>query len=102
MEISEEKLDELKELYYLQGERSALVQQLRKILEELYVSYDGEDDGAPANLIAIARMTTEREATISALRTVCESHGDNDWDANLHMVDIINKHLANHLNENPS
>jgi hypothetical protein len=45
-------------------------------------------------------MVAEREAAIASLRSVCHLHGDNNWDTDLHMADIINKHLANHLDEN--
>lgn len=36
----------------------------------------------------------EREAAIAALRSMCALHGDNDWSDNLHLADIINKHLV--------
>lgn len=31
------------------------------------------------------------------LRSVCEDFGDNDWDDNLHLGDVIDKHLTRHL-----
>ena len=39
----------------------------------------------------------ERYQVIASLRRICESHGDNDWDDNLHLADVIDKHLARHL-----
>lgn len=41
----------------------------------------------------------EREAAIAMLRTICEAHGDNDWPDDLHLADIIEKHLGRHLGE---
>jgi len=41
----------------------------------------------------------ERELVISSLRSICEEFGDNNWDSNLHLQDIIEKHLADYLYE---
>lgn len=43
---------------------------------------------------------SEREMAISVLRGLCEYFGDNDWDTDLHLADIIDKHLGNYLHEN--
>ena len=98
MEISEKKLSELTESHYLQGQRSALVLQLYNVLRELSIPYSNID-AAPENLMTIASLTLEREDTISALRTVCEDHGDNKWDNDLRLSDVVNKHLSVHLNQ---
>lgn len=98
MEISEDKLQELTESHYLRGQRSALVHQLHNILRELSIPYTSIDE-APENLMTIARLTMEREDTIAALRSLCEDHGDNDWDNDLHLADVVNKHLGNYLHE---
>lgn len=39
----------------------------------------------------------ERDETIAMLRHVCEEHGDNDWPDNLHLADVIEKHLWRNL-----
>ena len=39
----------------------------------------------------------ERRETIAMLRQVCEEFGDNEWPDNLHLADIIEKHLWRHL-----
>jgi len=39
----------------------------------------------------------ERREIISALRDACSEIGDNDWPDDLHIADIIEKHLARHL-----
>ena len=96
MEISEEKLQELTESHFIRGERSALIRQLLNVLSELSIPYT-DIDNAPENLMTIARLTMEREGTIAILRSICEDHGDNDWDETLHLSDVIDKHLGRHL-----
>lgn len=39
----------------------------------------------------------ERAAAVIVLRRICEEFGDNDWDDELHLEDVLEKHLANHL-----
>lgn len=46
-----------------------------------------------------ARWILERKATVAALRRVCEDHGDNDWADNLHLADVVERHLHRHLGE---
>ncbi len=38
-------------------------------------------------------LVLEREATVAALRTLCEEHGDNDWNEDLHLADVVSKHI---------
>lgn len=89
MEISEEKLQELAESHYIRGQRQLLVGQLREILKQLY--YDEE--------FTTEKLIAEREEAVLALRSICEDHGDNDWDEDLHLADVINKHLGRYLDE---
>lgn len=42
-------------------------------------------------------LILEREATVAALRSACEHHGDNEWASNLHLADVVEKHLVRHL-----
>ena len=45
---------------------------------------------------AVAKHTAwvvEREEAIAKLRELCEEHGDNDWENDLHLADIIEKHI---------
>ena len=44
-------------------------------------------------------LRCERADAISALRRICERHGDNDWTDDLNLADIIEKHLGRHLGE---
>lgn len=87
MEISPDRLEEIKEESYLLGQRALLLGQLKDILKQL----GKREDTTKEDLIA------EREEAVQALRSICEDHGDNEWDENLHLADIINKHLGKHL-----
>ena len=80
MEINEES--------YEQGSKMAWRRMLQTCCREL--GYDDEE-ASKVNWIA------EREEAISELRTVCGDFGDNDWDNNLHLGDIIGKHLYRNL-----
>ena len=46
-----------------------------------------------------ARLVAEREDAVAQLRRLCERYGDNDWEDNLHLGDVIEKHLGRHLEE---
>jgi len=78
-----------KELDYEKGRRAALTSVLSHVLRELDYCL-GEAD-------RLHWLVVEREAAIAALRSVCEDYGDNDWKDNLHLADIIEKHLERHL-----
>lgn len=39
----------------------------------------------------------ERAEAIATLRAVCERVGDDEWPDNLHLSDIIEKHLVRHM-----
>jgi hypothetical protein len=81
-------MTEKEEQAYIEGGRVAWRQVLQHALKAL-----GRDS---------AEMTKhgwllEREEAISVLRRLCGEHGDNDWDDNLSLPDIIEKHLGRHL-----
>ena len=40
---------------------------------------------------------SERTAAIDVLRRLCETHGDNEWPDDLHLGDILEKHLERRL-----
>lgn len=46
-----------------------------------------------------ARLIAERELVVSLLRRICADHGDNDWDDDLNLSDVIEKHLARYLED---
>ena len=39
----------------------------------------------------------ERESIKNALRDICDEYGDNDWDDDLYLADVIEKHLRRNL-----
>jgi hypothetical protein len=41
----------------------------------------------------------ERADAVRELREICEDFGDNDWEDDLHLADVIGKHLGNALYE---
>lgn len=82
------------ELSYQRGQRSALVAQLQNTLYAL-----GGWDGEQPPEVEIARLTKYIEQIRETLRMWCESHGDNDWPDDLHLVDVIDKHLMRHIPE---
>jgi hypothetical protein len=76
---------------YIAGQRAALAAMLQQCIRDL-----GHSDTRPEYFIA------ERLAAVAALRRVCAAHGDNDWPDNLHLADVIEKHLERHLPEGAS
>lgn len=40
---------------------------------------------------------SERQETIKSLRGLCKDFGDNDWPDDLHLADVIEKHLGKYL-----
>lgn len=79
--------DESSERQYIIGSRAALTRMLQHCVGEL-----GYKDGPTREQLII-----QREQTVSALRQICGEFGDNDWPDNLHLADVIEKHLQRHL-----
>ncbi len=75
---------------YGQGQKMAGARTLKLAIQML--GYEG-------NEFNVARLLSERAETVTALRDVCEDYGDNDWDDNLHLADVIEKHLHRQLAE---
>ncbi len=71
---------------YQQGRKAMAATILRECWDEL----DPEKKDK-ANLII------ERQQAVDILRQVCEDHGDNEWPDELHLADVIEKHLLRHL-----
>lgn len=42
----------------------------------------------------------ERKESVKILRQICARFGDNNWNDDLYLVDILDKHLWRHLAEN--
>ena len=73
---------------YAEGNRRAWLNVLHTCLREL-----GED--APN----AARLASERQEAVARLRQICDRFGDNDWADDLHLPDVIDKHLGRHLEQ---
>jgi len=69
---------------YINGQQTAYLKILESCQREL-------------NLQTKEQFATERADVILLLRGLCEEYGDNDWPDNLHLSDIIEKHLINYL-----
>lgn len=78
-------MNEREEKIYDEGQRSAWRMILLHAVKEL--GYRDE----PA--VAHHRWILEREAAVAQLRMACREHGDNDWPDDLHLADVIDKHL---------
>lgn len=70
------------------GNRAAWVGMLEHCVRHL--GYDSTE----ASKIA---WISERERAVGMLRQICEAHGDNDWPDDLHLADVIEKHLWRNL-----
>lgn len=77
------------ERQFVRGQRAVWVSLLSQSLKEL--GYEITSQSLVGSLIK------EREQAIQTLRQACDEFGDNEWSENLHLSDIISKHLTNHL-----
>jgi hypothetical protein len=62
-----------------------------------YSDAPGTKEEALKNAQLFATFSVEREESVAMLRTVCTNFGDNDWPDDLHLADVIEKHLWRHL-----
>ncbi len=83
---------------YVRGSRSAYRLILLHCLQGLDIPLDQRDSIEKD----IVRLATERDLAVSTLRRLCDDYGDNDWDDNLALEDVIEKHLGRHLDNNPT
>lgn len=81
-------MNEKEERAYVEGTRVVYRQMLAEVLRHL-----GRDSPEWQE----KHFLIEREEAISALRRICGEVGDNDWDDDLNMTDIIEKHLGKHI-----
>lgn len=73
---------------WLDGNRAAWTSLLAEAMRNL-----GHEGRTPGSFVV------EREQAVAMLRQVCAEFGDNDWSDGLHLSDVIEKHLLNHLIE---
>lgn len=81
-------MSESEEKAYTQGERAVYVSLLNLCLEKL----DYHDPQ-----LTSFDWVIEREEAIQKLRSICADYGDNDWDEDLRLADILEKHLEDYL-----
>lgn len=84
-------MTESEEQAYLQGKRQAALE-----LMQLSLSMVGREHITDAQ-----KLECERAETVRKLREICEIHGDNDWEDNFHLADVLERHLFDHLEECP-
>jgi len=77
-------MDKKEEQCYLQGSQQAWRMMLGTCLRQL-----GCEDTSAGQ----ARWVAERTDVILLLRSLCAEYGDNDWPDNLHISDILGKHI---------
>ncbi len=53
-------------------------------------------------VIEVKYLEKERGAAVKMLRQLCADFGDNDWPDDLHLADVIDKHLGDHLYQSTS
>ena len=82
-------MNEQEEKAYLEGERAAYLHMLKQSLKALGIT-DSPEGRQLAWLI-------EREQAVAQLRILCREFGDNEWEPNEHLADVIDKHLGRHL-----
>jgi protein-disulfide isomerase-like protein with CxxC motif len=81
-------MNEVEEAIYEEGRQMALLGILTYCLKEMgYENVTAQS----------ARWVVEREQTLAVLRRLCREHGDNDWPNDLHLGDIIEKHLEPYI-----
>jgi predicted secreted protein len=95
MATDHDKQAERDEQQWSLGNQAAYRTMLATFLREMGCDVETQDSAVRT----AARLTAERIDAIAALRRICEQHGDNDWDDDLYLADVIEKHLHRHLGE---
>ncbi len=78
-------MNESQEKLYIEGEANAL--------KQIIVHCQDKLRGLGVELKTSEQFSPERIDIIKTLRSLCEDHGDNDWAEDLHISDILDKHL---------
>lgn len=86
----------MSEADYLRGYRAACRSLLMTCVGELSMADTSDDDKRLARLGA---LESERFDTVNALREVTDEFGSTKWDDNLHLGDVVEKHLHRQLRE---
>ena len=86
-------MNEAEEQAYIQGQHSVWLRLLDRAIREL--GYPAADTLLGNQFVA--RYISEREKALAVLRDLCAGFGDTNWDSELALADIIDKHLGKHL-----
>lgn len=81
-------MTEAEESSWMEGRRAAWLNMLQLCLNHL-----GVDDP----VVGQHAWILEHAATLVKLREICGDYGDTDWEDDLFIPDILDKHLYNHL-----
>lgn len=88
-------MNEAESKSHMRGQRRVYREMLNLALRGLGL------DAAPNDLAAaqhrIAALESELSDARVQLRMLCEDFGDNDWEDDDHLADVIEKHLGKHL-----
>lgn len=95
-ELDEDERDRLREEGRAEVYRELLAEALRGLARP---DLPGDVEGLRRR---VAALELERASTVTALREVCEEHGDTDWADDLYLPDVIERHLARHLDDSRS
>jgi hypothetical protein len=79
-------MDEREEAAYILGQKAIYREMLGTALRHLGGEHLSRED-----------LIKECTDTIAVLRGLCADHGDNDWDDDLYLADIVSKHLGDYL-----
>lgn len=82
-------MNEEQEKIWIDGNRAAWGRILQLAVREI----------APGPEQDVAQLLLERQQVVAVLRDVCRDHGDNDWPDDLHLADVVQKHLLPYLDE---
>ncbi len=85
---STESVEDAADRHYQAGRQACASSMLSSLLHDL------EPEQRP-----LARMVEQASRARAQLRTLCADHGDNDWDDNLDLADVIEEHLGRYLQE---
>ena len=86
--MAEDEDDNEYERGYVEGKRRAWMSLLQECLRNL-----GEEENKEYEWVL------ERQEAVARLRGLCAEFGDNDWPDDLHLADVIEKHLGDYLEE---
>lgn len=78
-----------RDIDYLAGRRAAYRSLLGECARALGFKAQANDPEA-----MVARLLAERLDLVTKLRRLCEAHGDNEWESNAYLPDVMERHLG--------